>query len=625
MIEIALHNIEKYYGANHILKGVTFDVEKGEKVGLLGKNGAGKTTLFKIIGGLEPGDGGDRMVRKGAVAGILDQISVFPVGYTTYDVLRSAYEDLQAVHQQMTDMEKQLAANCSQDSILERYGNLQQLFEARGGYMIDDNIARIACGLNFAQGLLQTEFSLLSGGEKTRVMLGRLLLQKPDILLLDEPTNHLDVRAIEWLESFLGEYDGTVVVISHDRYFLDKVVTRIVEINDGKADLYAGNYSFYVAEKEARYERQLDQYEQEQKKIRQLTAAAKRLHEWGQRADNPAMHKQAFNIEKRIERMKKTERPQQEKELNTMFAEQDFSGKEIIVAAGLVKTYAGKAVLDNVDFTVQRGERVALLGDNGSGKSTLLKIITGEVEADAGNAKLGNSIRYAYLPQVISFENPDLSVLDTVRYTLGGSEGEARKLLAKYRFKNEDVYRKAVNLSGGEKSRLWLCLLMQRDVNLLLLDEPTNHLDIASREWLEAALVEYSCTVLFITHDRYFVDKFATRILELRNGKIYGHYDNYEHFRQQRLAAQADAAKSKLPETKQPRTGKAKREPAAGKTAAQDLKIEENILALETMLTDLDNQMLLCGNDFTELELLFQQKTEIGNKLEELYQQWVQA
>jgi ATPase subunit of ABC transporter with duplicated ATPase domains len=625
MIEIALKSIEKYYGANHILKDVSFEVKSGERVGLLGKNGAGKTTLFKIIAGVEKNDVGERMTRRGAVVGVLDQIPDFPTGYKAYDVLHSAYDEVLKIREQMAQLEQQMTQNCNLDSVLEKFGRLQQLYETCNGYAIEENINKMINGLNLDCEVLNTDFSRLSGGEKARIILGRLLLQQPDIVLLDEPTNHLDVKAMEWLENFLDEYKGTVIVISHDRYFLDRVVNRIVEIVDGKSEIYEGNYSYFVAEKEARYLRQMEKYEQEKRKIKQLEAAASRLHDWARRADNASLHRQAFNIEKRIERMEKTERLVSEKQMNTTFAEHDFSGKETISVNRLRKTYGGKPILNGIDFTIRRGERIAMLGDNGSGKTTLLKILIGEIPIDEGCITIGDSIRFAYLPQVVTYENPRLTVLEVTRNTLGIAEGEARWILAKYRFKNEDVYRVVENLSGGEKSRLRLCLLMQKDTNLLILDEPTNHLDVYSREWLEIALAQFGGTILFVAHDRYFIDKFATKVFELRNGKINEYVGDYTYYRQKQLEALREMEKI-TPTVKTAKTSSStvsNRKSVQRHTKDNNRDLEQAIVELEVMLANLDEEMRLCGDDFLKLESLFQQRCELQEKIERFYQSWL--
>jgi len=634
MNEIDLRDIEKYYGAHHLLKGVTFKVQTGDRVGLLGKNGTGKTTLFNILTGVSASDAGEKIIRRGAVASVLEQIPNFPDSHTAYDVLCSAYGNLLEIKAQMTALEQTMADRTNVDDILQKYGRLQQLFESQRGYAMEENISRVCAGLGLSPELLATAFSVLSGGEKTQVMLGRLLLKKADILLLDEPTNHLDVTAIEWLEGFLCEYKGTVIVISHDRYFLDQVVTRVVELVDGKAELYEGNYSYFAAEKEARYRRQQERFTQEQKKIKQMETAAKRMHEWARRADNPSMHKRAFNMEKRIERMEKTERPWREERMKKLFTEHAFCGQEVLVARELSKNFGGDIVLNCLDFTLCKGERAALLGANGSGKSTLLKIIAGEIASDTGVVRLGASIRYAYLPQMVTFAQPKLSVLDTTRYELNVSDGEARCILAKYRFRGEDVYRMTGNLSGGEKSRLRLCLLMQSDVNLLLLDEPTNHLDIDSREWLETALSEFNGTVLFVSHDRYFIGKFATQIWELVKGSLTVYLEDYDYYRQKRIARQqrlecqpttdarsaADIPKS-FGTTTTPHS--ARNNFLTEKAALEIQRVENAIQELEAALITLDARMQLCGSDFVSLEPLLWQKEVWENERDALYRGWL--
>lgn len=622
MIDIALKDIEKYYGANHVLKGVTFEVKQGERVGLLGRNGAGKTTLFKIIAGVEKSDAGCLMIRKGAVIGLLDQIPEFPDGYTAYDVLYTAFEELKAIHEQLKLMEK-LMAESADTGIIEKYGRLQQVFEAKNGYAVEESISRICSGLNIDEAMLGKKFGFLSGGEKTIVMLGKILLQSPDILLLDEPTNHLDINAVEWLEGFLKEYRGTAVVISHDRYFLDGMVGRIVDITGGMAEIYEGGYSYYAAEKRERYLRQLKQYEQEQKKIRQLETAAKNMHEWARLADNPAMHRRAFNIEKRIDRMEKTDKPVKEKRIGLLFNEYGFSGRDVITVRELKKSYSGRKVLDSVNFNVKSGERVAILGGNGSGKSTLIKCITGQENADSGSIALGGSIKYAYLEQIIAFEDGDMTVLETVCGYLRLGEKDARNLLSRYCFKGDDVLKTVKNLSGGEKSRLRLCLLVQKDVNLLLLDEPTNHLDIDSREALEEALANFSATIVFVSHDRYFINKFATRIAELKGGSITDYYGDYEFFRARK---QEEAQHRHMESSKNAhqvhrsvrvdhRAEDNGRENKAG-------QIEDRIQELEGTLRNIAAEMQLCSSDYIRLDELFHEKTEYEKELEGLYEDW---
>ncbi|MBP2642123.1 MAG: transporter related [Firmicutes bacterium] len=635
MIDIALRDIEKYYGAHHLLKGVTFEVKTGDRVGLLGRNGTGKSTLFYILEGRVASDIGEKMLRKGAVVSLLEQTPEFVVECTAYDALYSAFSDLLEVKKQMTVLEEVMAKQLEESDTLQKYGQLQQIFESREGYAMEENFGRVCIGLGLSSELLATSFSALSGGEKTRVMLGKLLLKKPDILLLDEPTNHLDVTAVEWLEGYLSEYKGTVVVISHDRYFLNKVVTRVIELVEGKVELYEGNYTSFREEKTARNNRQRQQFEQQQKQLKQMERAAKRMHEWAQRADNPSMHKRAFAMEKRMERVEKIERPRREALMKSRFSEQTFSGQEALIARNLQKNFGEQNLLNGLDFTLYKGERVALLGANGTGKSTLFKLIVDEMEADAGEVRLGDSIRAAYLPQIITFGQPERSVLDIARYELGIEEGEARRILAKYLFRGEDVYRKTENLSGGEKSRLCLCLLMQGDVNLLLLDEPTNHLDIDSREWLEEALDEFNGTVLFISHDRYFISTFATQIWELANGRLTKYPGDYLYYRQKYIerrdvtgqnerTCNSSAGNSPSPEEKVEAKSSSRKVLSPDKAAAASERLERAIEEMENALKAIEARMQKCNSDFTALEPLLRQKGEWEKERDALYCEWLE-
>ncbi len=630
MIEIALTNIEKYYGANQILNGVTFEVHQGERVALLGENGAGKSTLFKIIAGIEGYEGGERSVRKGASLGLLEQIPKFPADDTVRDVLYSVFREVLAIQVDMSRLEVEMAGGFSTKTV-EQYGKLQELFESRGGYEIDGQIERVCAGLKIGSEWLGKPFRCLSGGEQTRIQLARLILQSTDILLLDEPTNHLDMSSIEWLEEFLRTYRGTVVLISHDRYFLDQVVSRVVDLVGGRAEIYQGNFSSYAREKAQRYQSQLQHYEDEQKKIRQLETAAKRMHEWAKMADNPSMHRQAFAIEKRVERMVKTEKPVVTKGMANRFSGTAFSGQEVITARQLRMAYDEKTVLDGVDFLVRKGERVAVLGDNGSGKSTLLKLITGELPAGSGVVKLGESIRYAYLPQVIYFSNPSATVLETVRYELAQDEYQARGRLAQFNFRNEAVFKKVATLSGGEKCRLKLCLLMGEELNLLLLDEPTNHLDILSREWLEGALDDFNGAMVFISHDRFFVNRFATRIVELKNGLVKNFDGNYDFYRarcKQQLQVEATPEES-LPAQKGPGKEQKKNEylkkgVVVNPKPEERYKTEELIGEWEAKLALVDEEMRLNGNDSEKLLLLYKERQAIEGELNRLYELWVE-
>jgi len=620
MVEISVKGLHKYYGANHILKGLSFEIYKGENVGLLGKNGAGKTTLFKILAGIENYEEGSVNIAADSIVGVLDQIPEYPASYTVTDVLKTAFDRIFQLKAEMRELEKKLELNPDPADV-KRYGAIQTEFEASGGYTIDSSIAKVCNGLGISEDMQKKPFSLLSGGEKTRVNLARIILQNTDILLLDEPTNHLDIHSVEWLEEYIGQYKGTVVVISHDRYFLDKVINRAIEIEDGKADFYDGNYSYYIQEKERRYEQKLAQYEQEQKKIKQLEEAARRMHEWAKSADNPGLHKRAFAIEKRIEKMEKIEKPRKEKQISVAFQGKGFAGNDVIVIKNLSKSYGEEWILSNVNLNVKKDDRIALIGGNGCGKTTLLKIITGEVEADTGIVKIGNSVKYAFLPQIVTFSYPEYSVLDTMKHEMEMSEEMARNRLAAFHFRGEEVFKQVGSLSGGEKSRLRLCILMQNDINLLILDEPTNHLDIASREWIEEAVAGFEGTILFVSHDRYFINKFANRIWELKDGSITDYYGDYASY--SKWKTKNDEV-SKVPASKKKDNSlneyyKKKKEKEALK---KEKEYEKRIMQLEERVNAIENEMEQASSDYERLNSLFAEKEELLREIDRLYEEW---
>lgn len=622
MISFSVNDLNKYYGANHVLKGLSLEIFEGERVGLLGKNGAGKSTLFKVLAGKESYESGSVIIPDTVRIGVLDQIPEYPDGYKVIDVLMTAFEKHLALKEEMSNLEHSMTVNYT-EKLMKRYGEIQSSFEAMGGYTIESEIAKVCNGLQISTDMQRQEFRLLSGGEKTKINLGRILLQNTNVLLLDEPTNHLDIASTEWIEEFLKQYKGTVLVISHDRYFLDNVVTRIVEIIEGEAEQYQGNYSFYAVEKEERYLQKLAQFEQEQKKIKQLEEAARKMHEWANNADNPAMHRRAFSVEKRIERMEKTDKPLKEKAISAAFNQESFSGKEIAVLKGLSKAYDNIKLLDNISMTLFKGDRIALLGKNGCGKTTLLKIITGEEEADTGIAKLGESIKYALLQQNIAFEKPERTVLDAIRYDLELTDSAARNMLAAYKFKGNDVFKKIEALSGGEKTRLRLCILMQKDVNMLILDEPTNHLDIASREWIEECIENFSGTILFVSHDRYFISRFAEKIWELENGSINEFTGTYEEFREYKEKTKTldfvrPIAKEKLKlKIKQTKVDDQQ-------IQKQRLKLESEISELETAIKAVELESEQAGSDYVRLQELLGEKESLEIRLELLYEKWLE-
>ena len=504
MIDISVNRLVKSFDLEKkILDGITFQIDTGERVGLLGKNGAGKTTLFRILTGELDYDEGQVMVATDRRVGLISQIPVYPDGYTVEDVLRSAFERMFRMKEEMDRLTEQMAAGDSSSQTLKRYGELTARFEGLGGYDTDTAVNKVANGLSIDTEMRQRLFDQLSGGEKTRVNLGRLILEDTDILLLDEPTNHLDLQATEWLEEYIRTFRGTVVTISHDRYFLDRTVTRIIEVLDGKAEFYSGNYSFYAVEKERRYQERLKQYLKEQAKIQQLEKAAEQMHLWAFMG-NDALHKRAFSMEKRIQRMRTTEKPTKAKKMDARFASRQFKGDEVLQVKGVSKAFDGRTLFSDIYLRVEDGERIALIGENGTGKTTLLNMLLGIEPTDSGIFKLGPSVKAAYLPQIIHFDHPERSILDTMLYEKKGMTAQsARNRLAAYQFQGEDVFKPVSVLSGGELSRLRLCMLMDEEINLLILDEPTNHLDIAAREWIEEAVEAFDGTLLFVSHDRY--------------------------------------------------------------------------------------------------------------------------
>ena len=521
MIEISVNGLKKSFEiGNNILDGITFQIETGERVGLLGRNGAGKSTLFKLLTGELDADEGDVVIAKNSRVGLISQIPVYPQGYTVDDVLHTAFARHRKLAEEMEKLAAAMAAGDSSEQTLRRYGELSAKFEGIGGYDTDTAVGKVANGLSIPPEMRSQLFDSLSGGEKTRVNLGRLILEDTDILLLDEPTNHLDLHAVEWLEDYVRRFKGTVVAISHDRYFLDRTINRVIEILDGKAEFYPGNYTFYAIEKERRYQERLKQYEKEQAKIKQLQEAADKLHLWAfMGADK--LHKRAFSMERRIERIRQTEKPSKAKAMTQRFGEREFSGDEVIHIKDLEKSFGERRLFRDLNLLVEGGERIALIGDNGTGKSTLLKIFMGEEQADGGRVRFGPTVRVAYLPQIIHFDNPHRNLVDTMLYAKRGMTTQtARDRLGAFNFRGEDVFKPVSVLSGGEQSRLRLCMLMDEEINLLVLDEPTNHLDIASREWIEEAVEAYEGALLFVSHDRYFINRFATRIWELENGVI---------------------------------------------------------------------------------------------------------
>ena len=618
MVDISVHNLTKFFviGEN-LLQGLSFAIQECECVAILGRNGCGKTTLFNILTGQMDYDDGEVFVNPNKKLGLISQIPRFPVGFTMEDVLRSAFDVIMAAKRKMEALEKEMAKGATEEQLRE-YDNLVNRFQSGGGYEMDVEVDKICNGLGITPEQRVQEFDSLSGGEKTRVNLARLLLEKTDILLLDEPTNHLDLRSVEWLEGYINAFKGTVLAISHDRYFIDQVADRVIEIVDGHAEFYSGNYSFYMDEKQARFDLQMKQYEQEQAKLKQLGYTVERMKGWG--INNRTLYRRAMSIQHRMERIKKTEKPKTEKTMRATFGEKDFSGDVVFKTKNLSKAFGERTLFSGVELNVEGGERIAILGDNGTGKSTFIKCLLGEEDFE-GKIQFGPTVKWGYLPQIIRFSHPERTLYDTMLYEKNCTPQVARDRLGQFMFSGEDVFKTVGTLSGGEQSRLRLCMLMDEKINLLILDEPTNHLDIASREWVEAAIEEFEGVLLFVSHDRYFIEKFAERIWLLEDGEIRDFKCGYQKYRS--IIEHEAAAKPVVVNAPKP-----KKEKPKGGTKEQDKlirRLEREIEKQEKLVADFDPKIDAAAADYQELTKLLAEKEEAEIVLMDLMEQWEAA
>ncbi|WP_391574185.1 ribosomal protection-like ABC-F family protein [Cohnella sp.] len=643
MLTINCQNVRKYNAAQLVLDNVTFELHHGEKAGLVGRNGSGKTTLMRLIAKLDTPDEGLLTVRKDAGIGYLEQIPANMAHRSVYDVLALGYSGLLECRAQMADLEKRMSEPAAADDpvrleeLLQRYALLQERFEREDGYEMDARIDQIAGGLWIDKTWYERDYGSLSGGERTKVGLASQLIRKPDLLLLDEPTNHLDMKGVEWLEEFLLKYDGACLIVSHDRYFLDRVVTKIVELEDGESLVFHANYTKYMKEKEELLLQQFADYQEQQKKIKKMRETIKQLMEWGRIGDNGKFFRRAASMQKALDRMEKVKRPALDrKEAEYELRPTDRSGKQVIALDSVAKRYGNKDILRSASAQLEYGEKVTLIGRNGAGKSTLLRLILGEEQADGGELKLGSRVEIGYLAQQQQPEEPKESVLDYFRREAGMEEGEARSRLAAYLFYGADVFKPVGLLSGGEWTRLRLALLVLRKPNLLVLDEPTNHMDIASREALEEALIEYPGTILAVTHDRYLINRLAQKVWELDEGRLavyLGDFDDYKAESRRRAAAlefseEAESLPSRgvRPRAALERPGAIKRQ---GSVVHPDLireRLETEIAELERRLAELDART----HDGTpisppELEKDWAAREDVRGRLDRLYEQWMEA
>lgn len=540
MIVLDVNKLGINFGYGQLFENVSFSLNEGESISIVGPNGCGKSTLLRIIVGLEKPDTGKVSIKKDAKVAYLDQTGFSTIdNRIVYEILKDAFIDLKEMEKQLNELQKKMESEIQgkeYDSLLKKYCNLLERFSAAGGYDMDLNINTVVEGLNIDSSILNQSYNDLSGGEKTLVQLAKALIIKPDLLLLDEPTNHLDIERIEWLEKYIKSFKGSSVIVSHDRYFLDKMSNKILDLDNGIGKVYNSNYSGYLEEKQRDFEKQVASYKDQQELIKKLEAQKKYFAERGMATNSSTLCDRAHVLQTKIDKLKEMaiSKPKIPKKLNVEFTEERKTSKKIISIENLDVTIpGGRKILDNINLNIFAGERVALIGANGSGKSTLVKSILEEQNLPVdGKIEIGPSVKIGYLPQIITFPKPNQNLLEYFCNSAELNEQKARQVLAGFQFYQEDVTKKVVNLSGGEKMKVKLAELLQKKINTLIFDEPTNHIDIPTKEVLEDALEDFDGTLIFISHDRYFINKFADKIIELKNGNIKSYLGNYDDYKE---------------------------------------------------------------------------------------------
>lgn len=618
MIICSANKIAKMYGGNSIFEDISIEIKEKERVGLVGRNGSGKTSLMRLLAGEETPDSGEIHWKKGTAIGYLTQIPDYHDSTAVKDVLKSAFSMLLQMEEKMETLEATMETetNAAQlQKLVEEYGYIQEQYVGNGGYEIESSMEKIAHGLNI-QRLIDQPFSALSGGEKTKVGLGLMLLKQPDLLLLDEPTNHLDLMAVEWLGNFLKEYNGTVLVISHDRYFLDEVANKIIDLEDGAVTTYHTNFTGFVKEKEAKLLREFQTYEEQQKKIKKMKEAIKQLKDWANRANPPsaALHKRAKNMERALEKIEKLNRPiLNRKKMNLEIETADRSGNDVIILKDVSKCFDDKLLFEDVNMHITYRDRVAVIGENGTGKSTLLQLILQQLRPDKGEVKVGSNVKIGYLSQNIFSTIKEETVIEIFRSEVNVAEGEARGILAKFMFYGHTVFQKVSQLSGGERMRLRLAQLMHQDINLLILDEPTNHLDIESREVLEEALEDFSGSLLTVSHDRYFLNKLFGKVYWIESKKIRCFEGNYTWAKEKMTKLKEDAVQLRMEKKKE--IPSQQNEPIKNRSMGKE-NLEKDLVTLEVRIAELAKKLL----EAEELELLQQ----LYQEKEDLEQDWLE-
>ncbi|EJZ70903.1 ribosomal protection-like ABC-F family protein [Lachnoanaerobaculum sp. OBRC5-5] len=626
-------NISKSFGSNEIIKDANFLVNEHEKVAIVGVNGAGKTTLLKILTGEEHADSGNVILAKDAKLGYLRQINNVDSTLSIIDELYTVIEHILNMEKRMLEMQEQMQ-HLSGEALEELYSSYTALthsYELMDGYAAKSKVIGILKGLGFDENDFDRKINTLSGGQKTRVFLAKLLLEEPDIILLDEPTNHLDLRSIEWLESYLLNYKGAVIIVSHDRYFLDKIVSKVIDIENAEVQMYSGNYSDFSAKKQMLLDAKMKEYLNQQQEIKHQEAVITKLKQFNREKSI----KRAESRQKQLEKIERVEAPKTH--IENMRLSLDISkesGKDVLTVHDLSKSFDEKHLFSNINFEIKRGERVAIIGDNGTGKTTLLKIINGLLTPDTGEVIYGSNVSIAYYDQEHQVLHMDKTLFDEISDTYPEMNNtQIRNILAAFLFTGEDVYKKIGDLSGGERGRVSLVKLMLSKANFLLLDEPTNHLDILSKDVLESALNSFPGTICYVSHDRYFINKTATRILDLTGNRLLNYIGNYDYYIEKREAVEGAANLSNNNiEEKPTEISDSKQEWIENKTAqAQKKKVTNALNKCEKEIEKLEEKLALIDEEFSNPEIssnvgklmeLQKEKTALEEKLEKLMNEW---
>lgn len=627
---LSCNNISKSFGTDVIIKSCSFNIEDHEKAAIVGINGAGKSTLLKIITGIEPADTGLVTLAKDKTLGYLSQQQNLNSDNTIYDELLSVKQYILDMEAQLRSIENQMksADDTALETLMKKYSDLNHEFELNNGYAYKSEITGVLKGLGFAEEDFTLNVNTLSGGQKTRVALGRLLLSKPDIILLDEPTNHLDMESISWLENYLLNYSGAVLIVAHDRYFLDKIVSKIIELDNGNATVFSGNYTDYASKKAILRNMQLKEYLNQQREIKHQEEVITKLKQFNREKSI----KRAESREKMLNKMEFVDKPEiLNDKMDIKLEPNVISGNDVLTVDNLTKGFDGTVLFDNISFQIKRGERVALIGSNGTGKTTILKLINGIIPADSGSIYLGAKVNIGYYDQEHHVLDPDKTIFDEIRDAYPDlNNTQIRNTLAAFLFTNEDVFKYIKDLSGGERGRVSLAKLMLSNANFLILDEPTNHLDITSKEILENALNSYTGTVLFVSHDRYFINSTATRIIELANKTVVNYIGNYDYYLEKKdiLGAKPitnNTSKSSSSAISKLSWQEEKVKQAQQKKIKNEIKrTEERMALIEAEIEELDNMYAdpAISSDTAKLMEIHTRKEALSKELDELYDKW---